>query len=100
MAKIKWEVEEAPVGRYRSFRKRGWPTGRTECNMFFAIRCADEYVPRKVTTGDHAPLKLAVRDDSARGSTMRVFAREFATLADLKAFAAALDLDKLRSKAA
>lgn len=100
MAKIKWEVEEAPVGRYRSFQKRGWPTGRTDCGMFFAIRCADAYVPRNVKTGEHAPLKLVFRDDRVRGSNTRVFTREFATLAELKAFAAALDLDKMRAKAA
>jgi hypothetical protein len=27
IAKIEWKVAEAPTGKYRSFQRRGWPTG-------------------------------------------------------------------------
>ena len=98
MAKAKWEVEPAPTGLYRTFQRRGWPTALTECNMFFSVDCADDYVPSKVKAGDHAPLKLGVRNDSLPGSPRRVFKRDFATLDEVKAFVASLDSTMLRAR--
>ncbi|MDI9407779.1 MAG: hypothetical protein QM523_00865 [Candidatus Pacebacteria bacterium] len=96
VTKIKWEVSPAPTGQYRSFHWRGWPVGMTPCNMKFLIRCADDYVPRNVKNGSHKPLKLSFRDDAVSGSTAKTFKREFATLAELKAFAAQIDVENLR----
>jgi len=101
MAKIKWNVSPATTGPYRSFHWRGWPTGRTECGMFFSILTTVQgfdYHPPLIKTGDHPPLKLSFRDDSIRGAPMRTFKREFATMAELKEFAAKLDIAALRAK--
>jgi hypothetical protein len=96
MAKIKWEVSPAPTGQYRSFHRRGWPVGQTEDGVTFLIGCDDDYVPRNVKSGKHAPLKLKFRDDNVRGSTVRVFKRKFATLAELKDFASNIDTGKIK----
>lgn len=96
--KIKWVVCPASTGPYRSFHGRSWPSGTTECRMYFSIQCAEDYTPHRGRAGGHSPLKLRYRDDSVRGSQMRVFKREFATLAELKAFAACLNLNKLREQ--
>jgi len=99
VAKIKWEVSPAPTGQFRTFHWRGWPTGRTDCGMTLLIGCEDDYVPKRVRSGDHRPLKLKFRDDTAPGSPIRVFKREFATLADLKAFASTVSFVALREAA-
>jgi hypothetical protein len=61
--KLVWRVCEPPVGRYRSFERRGWPTAsyNTDGGPIAArIECEDEYVPSKVRTGDHAELSVYV----------------------------------------
>jgi hypothetical protein len=99
MGKIKWEVSPAPTGPYKSFHWRGWPVGRTECGMTLMIGCEDDYVPKRVRAGDHRPLKLKFRDDTVPGSPVRVFKRNFETIAELKDFAANVSFIALREVA-
>lgn len=92
---IFWKVDHAPTGRYRSFFKRSWPTGwsdRAETYPVATIRCADDYRPAKVRTGDHAPLKVdvAIRNDGAaavdKGAfSWRTLKGEWKTVAEAKA---------------
>lgn len=59
--KIKWKVQEAPTGRYRSFHHRGWPIAEFENGSYAAtLYCVDDYIPRRVKQGDHAPLVITV----------------------------------------
>ena len=95
--KIKWEVQPAPTGHYRSFQRRDWPYGRSPCNIFFMISCEDKYCTADVKTGNHKPLKLLFRDDSKPGCKMFSYKRQFATLPELKEFASNLDLDHIHA---
>lgn len=65
--KYKWKVDPPPIGRYRSFERRGWPTAyycdeNESCAAW--IMCEDKYCPADVKTGKHKPLKLHVADYS------------------------------------
>lgn len=85
--KIKWKVQAAPVGRYKSFERRGWPLAESDDGRtLFAVSCADDYIPTRVKTGSHAPLKLrvAVYNKKTHGFDWATLNREFSTLADLK----------------
>lgn len=87
LPKIKWRVQPAPTGRYRSFDRRGWPTAEYEDGSYCAsIYCEDEYVPARVKTGDHRPLTLMIRDRSTDPQWKRVRAsKQFTTLEEAKA---------------
>jgi hypothetical protein len=90
--KIKWEVEPPPSGKWRSFERRGWPSAvfRTEKEHRAAIiHCADEYVPAKVKTGDHAKLAVSIADwrDGHKGEWLKMIPR-FSTLKQAKEFIA------------
>lgn len=61
--KIVWKVGDKPVGRYRSFEKRPWPTAYWDnvngpCAAM--ITCADSYEPCEVKKGNHGPLTLRI----------------------------------------
>jgi len=59
--KLKWQVADVPVGRYRSFEKRGWPMAYYPDGKVAArVTCADEYIPARVRTGEHSPLTISV----------------------------------------
>ena len=59
--KIKWTVQPAPTGQYKSFFKRGWPIAEFENGDLAAVlSCEDGYVPPKVKTGEHAPINITV----------------------------------------
>ncbi len=61
--KLKWRVDSPPTGRYRSFDRRGWPTADYPNGDFAAsIVCADEYIPSKIKSGEHAPLEVWIAD--------------------------------------
>lgn len=61
--KIKWFVQPAPTGKWKSFETRGWPTAENQDGRLIAIiTCPDQYVPRKVASGEHAPLTVKVMD--------------------------------------
>jgi len=60
-AKIRWKVEAAPTGQYRSFERRGWPgASYASGDAAVMIRCEDDYVPSLVREGKHAPLSVYV----------------------------------------
>jgi hypothetical protein len=92
--KIKWRVQEAATGPYRSFTRRGWPSGcgigELECHNFL-VYCDDEYIPALVKTGKHKPLTLTidVTDwDSETGLRRVQLKRKLPTLKEAKAAAA------------
>jgi hypothetical protein len=95
--KIIWRVSLAPTGRYRSFERRGWPTARYEKPDLIAaaISCEDEYYPRDVRGGKHAPLTVRIADyGTPNGNCLwswRKLKGTFATLDEAKsAFARVL----------
>ena len=62
-AKIRWKVDSAPTGRYRSFDRRGWPSAEyANGDIAAMIQCPDEYIPSNVKEGKHAPLTVLVAD--------------------------------------
>lgn len=60
--KIQWRVDPSPVGRYKSFQKRKWPTAwySDVWKPMAFIRCEDSYEPSNVKLGDHAPLTVVL----------------------------------------
>jgi len=59
--KIKWKVQPAPTGRYRSFEKRGWPSAKLpDGTLIGYISCKDVYFPADSKSGKHAPLTVHV----------------------------------------
>ena len=89
MTKLRWTVQAAPAGNYRSFFRRGWPSATLGETMAFTVSCEDEYVPSRVRTGDHKELTLRIADHrKADGSfDWRSFKTKFATMDELKAHA-------------
>jgi len=96
MQKLIWRVQPEPTGRYRSFEHRGWPSAHWKGEQERAaayIGCKDEYVPKHVKAGTHAPLTVRIarwHTREGQGPTfqwMRVL-RQFATLEEAKDFAA------------
>lgn len=84
--KIKWKVSEVPTGMYRSFQQRAWPSAYYENGDPVAqILCADQYIPRDVTDGNHDPLTVLVADYSVTPWKWRKFKTHPATLAEAKA---------------
>jgi len=88
--KIKWEVNPAPTGRFRSFQRRGWPVGMLTTNQRVLLSCEDDYVPAKVKAGDHRPIKISVDiANPLTGATSLVdLKKQAATMTDAKAIAA------------
>jgi hypothetical protein len=91
LPKIKWKVSDIPVGRYRSFEKRGWPSAEyLDGRAAFYIYCDDEYRPRNVKTGNHKELTVKIAEwfpersaeyDAFRWHTLK---NRFATLKEAK----------------
>lgn len=82
--KLKWKVEPAPIGPYRSFEERAWPTAYYSNGEFAGyIHCVDEYRPAQVRTGEHAELEVWVNRYDNPGPNVRLKAR-FKTLAEAK----------------
>lgn len=85
MIKVKWKVSEPPTGRYRSFHRRGWPTATYATGQICAqIRCDDDYYPKAVKAGEHAPLTLLVADHRDKCFKYLRVTQQFKTLAELK----------------
>lgn len=87
--KIKWKVQDAPTGQFRSFFKRGWPLGEVNGQPFASFGCKDDY-SAKAARGEieHAPLKVYIADwRQPRGFTWRKMKGEFASLVEAKAAA-------------
>lgn len=89
-ALIQWEVCPKPTGPYRTFRKRGWPSGFAKSlpHIRFLIDCEDAYEPHLVRTGRHKELTLSV-DIPNRISGYRIakFKTRFSTLKEAQAAA-------------
>jgi hypothetical protein len=56
--KLKWYVQSAPTGRYRSFARRGFPSASyanlpQECAAV-SLHCEDDYIPSDVKIGNHS----------------------------------------------
>jgi hypothetical protein len=87
--KLYWKVSEVPVGRYRSFATRGWPSASFDKEGKYPaawIVCKDEYRPSKVKTGVHSELTLRVTDYSVEDQTFkwRTVRARFPTLESAK----------------
>ena len=88
---IKWHVEEASTGPYRSFHKRGFPRGEFQNGKpALHLVCADNYISAK--TIPNSPIKVLVAQyhpENIRAKfgafSWRTIAREFATVAEAKA---------------
>ena len=101
--KLKWRVAPVPVGRYRSFEQRDWPsaTYHGTDNPAASITCADQYVPQDVRDGNHRPLTVLVarwlspeeRGTRSAFSWHRVTI-ECATLAEAKGLAESILTDR------
>lgn len=92
--KLRWTVDEAPTGPYRSFSKRAWPRASygKDGKPAAHIVCVDSYRPANAKSGDHPPLSVHVakwrdRDGDSQTFDWRRLKAEFATLADAKAAA-------------
>jgi len=93
--KIKWHVDSEPTGRYRSFERRGWPSADyANGDVAARIECPDEYHPRDVREGKHAPLTVFVSAWRPEGSEerkqkgafgWRKLTQQFATLKEAQA---------------
>jgi hypothetical protein len=89
--KLKWRVEPAPTGPYRSFSKRDWPRAFfADERIAFSIECDDSYDPKRVKDGDHEELKIWVADwsDGSRSFTWKAIKQRAGTLAEAKQIAA------------
>lgn len=85
--KLKWKVDSAPTGRYRSFEKRGFPSadyaGTDKCAV--TIYCEDDYRPSDIKEGKHKELTVKIADYSAEPSFQwRTLKQRFKTLAEAK----------------
>jgi hypothetical protein len=96
-AKIRWKVDPAPVGQYRSFERRRWPSAEyANGDVAMRIECEDDYVPSLAKGGKHAPLIVYAADwnvkPEERGKkgafVWRKLKSAFPTLADARAAAA------------
>ena len=58
--KFKWKVSNEPVGRFRSFDKRSWPSASVDGHAVAWIECEDAYEPRNVKTGNHKELTIHI----------------------------------------
>lgn len=62
--KLKWEIQAAATGPYRSFFKRGWPTATFAGTTHMAARfeCEDSYSHRQAKNATHEPLTVMIAD--------------------------------------
>lgn len=95
--RLKWKVGEPPIGRYRSFDKRGWPTAYYADDRPAAhIDCDDAYAPSRVRAGAHGELSVRIAqyhhteaERKAKGAfTWRTLKKKVKTLAEAKDLAA------------
>lgn len=88
--KLKWFVESAPTGKFRSFQKRGWPYALNVESDKVAVMlyCDDDYFPPKVKTGDHGPITIHVRRLVDGKLKTYVLRQKATTLPEAKAIAA------------
>jgi hypothetical protein len=81
-----WRVSPKPVGRYRSFESRSWPSADySDGRVCARIACDDDYTPNAAKTGKHKPLILRIANYAHTPWQWVRAKQEFATLAEAKA---------------
>lgn len=71
--KLKWYVQPAPTGRYRSFAPRGFPSAdyKNLSRPYAAVllHCKDDYIPSSVKIGKHSEItiRIAIWEEQGRG---------------------------------
>jgi hypothetical protein len=87
--KIKWRVEPEPVGRYRSFEHRYWPSATFEDGSHCCcIFCESDYKPCNAKTGNHKELSISMADYSETQWKNVKMKHKCKTLKDAKKFVA------------
>lgn len=86
--KLKWKVQPAPTGRYRSFDHRGWPELLSPGGHLVAmICCSDDYSAKRAKSGEHMLLSVVVydyHDTTGAGRTAARFKERFKRIEDAK----------------
>ena len=85
--KIKWKASDVPVGKFRSFSQRAWPTAfYTDDNETAAAHfsCVDAYSPKMVKLQTHGPLTIYVADHSGEKWTWRKLNKTAPSLKEAK----------------
>jgi len=100
--KIKWKVQPAPTGRYRSFERRGWPSGTINDEAVALLRCEHDYTAKLAKgepTFDGTPPVISVwvadwtahntgtRTKNGTAFVWRCLKARFSNVADAKAAA-------------
>jgi hypothetical protein len=63
-SKLKWRVQPAPTGRYRSFERRGWPEAQIDGVIVAMLEAPENYSTRVLETTE---LRVRVTDRSKAG---------------------------------
>jgi hypothetical protein len=62
--KLKWHVQPAPTGHYRSFESRGFPdadyANLPKALAAVSLSCKDEYIPSDVKIGKHSEITIHI----------------------------------------
>jgi hypothetical protein len=83
--KYTWRVSPVPIGRYKSFNKRGWPFAEYENgDIACHIICKDSYSKYTMLTGLHSVLTVMVADHSSGKLVNRNLKQTFKTLNEAK----------------
>lgn len=84
--KIKWKVNTAPSGLYRSFHDRSWPDAEyLDGSICAAISCSDAYTPARARGEQkHGELTLRIADHSKTPLVWRKVSVRFNSLSELK----------------
>lgn len=86
--KLKWRVQPAPTGKWRSFSKRGWPSAEYDNGqMAITLICDDAYVPAKVKTGDHREITVRIAKYDGQRFTWHNIIKRAKTLEEAKEIA-------------
>ena len=91
--KLKWYVQPAPTGLYRSFERRGFPSADyaslpRECAAV-KLLCADEYIPSDVKLGKHSEItiRIAFWHEDKQGFEWKTLRTKAKTLKEAKQYA-------------
>lgn len=86
--KLKWRVGLVPVGKYRSFERRAWPTADyPEERTAVALYCEESYTPALARAGQHSEITIRVADHSVSPFVWRTLKRRAQTLDEAKQIA-------------
>lgn len=89
MINLVWKVDPPPVGKYRGFETRAWPSanfkGTERCAAH--ITCVQEYVPRLIKEAKHPELTVLVALYTEKSFVWRRIVKRAATLQEAKQLA-------------